>query len=441
MRTTMTAQQQPPYGAGRSGMQPGYKRVVLASCFGTAIEWYDFFIYGFLGPLVFDQLFFPKLDPLIGTIAVFATFSVGFLARPLGGIVFGHFGDRIGRKSILMITLLLMGVGTAAIGLLPTYDQIGIWAPIFLVSLRFLQGFALGGESVGALLLTVEGSPTGRRGLFGGVIQAAGPMGVILASLAVAIVARMPNVELLSWGWRVPFLLSFVLVLLGVYVRLKLEESASFKAAAEHHEIARMPVLEVLTNYMRPTLITFFIVMAETSFFYLTAIFSLSYGTKGLGLPRTTLTDAILIANCLALFTVPLFGVLSDRIGRRPAFLAGILATALYIYPFFLLMATKETLLVTAAITIALGLIHPMMFGPEGSFFAELFDTRVRFSGVSVGKQIGTVLGGGLAPLIGTSLLAWSNGSILPVVLYFVALAVFAFVAAVMAHETKDRTL
>ena len=441
MRTTMTAQQQPPYGVGRSGMQPGYKRVVLASCFGTAIEWYDFFIYGFLGPLVFDQLFFPKLDPLIGTIAVFATFSVGFLARPLGGIVFGHFGDRIGRKSILMVTLLLMGVGTAAIGLLPTYDQIGIWAPIFLVSLRFLQGFALGGESVGALLLTVEGSPTGRRGLFGGVIQAAGPMGVILASLAVAIVARMPNAELLSWGWRVPFLLSFVLVLLGVYVRLRLEESASFKAAAEHHEIARMPVLEVLTNYMRPTLITFFIVMAETSFFYLTAIFSLSYGTKGLGLPRTTLTDAILIANCLALFTVPLFGVLSDRIGRRPAFLAGILATALYIYPFFLLMATKETLLVTAAITIALGLVHPMMFGPEGSFFAELFDTRVRFSGVSVGKQIGTVLGGGLAPLIGTSLLAWSNGSILPVVLYFVTLAVFAFVAAVMAHETKDRTL
>ena len=441
MRTTMTAQQQPPYGVGRSGMQPGYKRVVLASCFGTAIEWYDFFIYGFLGPLVFDQLFFPKLDPLIGTIAVFATFSVGFLARPLGGVVFGHFGDRIGRKSILMVTLLLMGVGTAAIGLLPTYDQIGIWAPIFLVSLRFLQGFALGGESVGALLLTVEGSPTGRRGLFGGVIQAAGPMGVILASLAVAIVARMPNAELLSWGWRVPFLLSFVLVLLGVYVRLRLEESASFKAAAEHHEIARMPVLEVLTNYMRPTLITFFIVMAETSFFYLTAIFSLSYGTKGLGLARTTLTDAILIANCLALFTVPLFGVLSDRIGRRPAFLAGILATALYIYPFFLLMATKETLLVTAAITIALGLIHPMMFGPEGSFFAELFDTRVRFSGVSVGKQIGTVLGGGLAPLIGTSLLAWSNGSILPVVLYFVTLAVFAFVAAVMAHETKDRTL
>jgi len=230
-------------------------------------------------------------------------------------------------------------------------------------------------------------------------------------------------------------------VLLGVYVRLKLEESASFKAAAEHHEIARMPVLEVLTNYMRPTLITFFIVMAETSFFYLTAIFSLSYGTKALGLPRTTLTDAILIANCLALFTVPLFGVLSDRLGRRPAFLAGILATALYIYPFFLLMATKETLLVTAAITIAVGLIHPMMFGPEGSFFAELFDTRVRFSGVSVGKQIGTVLGGGLAPLIGTSLLAWSNGSILPVVLYFVTLAVFAFVAAVLAHETKDRTL
>jgi len=440
MQATTALQQDPP-GAGRFGLQPGYRRVVFASCFGTAIEWYDFFIYGFLGPLVFDTLFFPRLAPQIGTIAVFATFAVGFLARPLGGIVFGHFGDRIGRKSILMVTLLLMGVGTAAIGLLPTYDQIGIWAPIALVSLRFVQGFALGGESVGALLLTIEGSSAARRGLFGGVIQAAGPMGVILASLAVAIVARMPNAELLSWGWRAPFLLSFVLVLLGVYVRLKLEESATFKAAAELREIARVPVLEVLTNYMRPTLITFFIVMAETSFFYLTAIFSISYGTKRLGLPRTTLTDALLVANCLALFTVPLFGALSDRIGRRPSFLAGILATALYIYPFFLLMATKEALLVTAAIAIAVGLIHPMMFGPEGSFFSELFDTRVRFSGVSVGKQIGTVLGGGLAPLIGTSLVAWSNGSIVPVVFYFVTLAVFAFAAAVMTHETKGRTL
>ena len=437
----MTVLYQDPQVVGQSGKQHGYNRVVLASCFGTAIEWYDFFIYGFLGPLVFDTLFFPKLVPLIGTIAVFATFAVGFLARPFGGIVFGHFGDRIGRKSILMVTLLLMGAGTAAIGLLPTYDHIGVWAPIALVSLRFLQGFALGGESVGAMLLTVEGSPTGKRGLFGGVIQAAGPMGVILASLAVALVARMPNPELLSWGWRVPFLLSFVLVLLGVYVRMRLEESASFKAAVEHQEIARMPVLEVLANYMRPTLITFFIVMAETSFFYLTAIFSLSYGTKNLGLPRTALTDAILIANCLALFTVPLFGVLSDRIGRRPAFLAGILATALYIYPFFLLMGTRDPLLVTIAITVAVGLIHPMMFGPEGSFFAELFDTRVRFSGVSVGKQIGTVLGGGLAPLIGTSLIVWSNGSILSVVFYFITLAVFALVAALLAHETKDRTL
>ncbi len=436
-----TALRQDPHVAARSGGQLGYRKVVFASCFGTAIEWYDFFIYGFIGPLVFDKLFFPKLDPLIGTIAVFATFSVGFLARPLGGIVFGHFGDRIGRKSILMVTLLLMGGGTAAIGLLPAYDRIGIWAPIALVSLRFLQGFALGGESVGAMLLTVEGSSAGRRGLFGGVIQAAGPMGVILASLAVAIVARMPNAELLSWGWRAPFLLSVVLVLLGVYVRLKLEESATFKAAAERQEIAPIPVLEVLTNYMRPTLITFFIIMAETSFFYLTAIFSLSYGTKVLGLPRTTLTDALLIANCLALFAVPLFGVLSDRIGRRPAFLAGIAATALYIYPFFLLMATKETLWVTAAIAIAVGLIHPMMFGPEGSFFAELFETRVRFSGVSVGKQIGTVLGGGLAPLIGTSLVAWSHGSTLPVVFYFLALAVLAFTAALIAHETRGRTL
>jgi MHS family shikimate/dehydroshikimate transporter-like MFS transporter len=419
----------------------GYARLVLASCFGTAIEWYDFFIYAFLAPLVFDKLFFPKLDPKVGTIAVFATFAVGFIARPLGGIVFGHYGDRIGRKSILLVTLMLMGIATTLIGLLPTYAQIGIWAPIALVTLRFLQGFALGGESIGALLLTVEGSPQGRRGFYGSLVYAAGPFSIVMATLAVSLVARLPEDDLFSWGWRIPFVVSIVLVAIGVYVRLKVEESASFAKIAASRQVARIPMLEVFRNYRRPTLITLLVSLAETSFFYLTAIFAMSYGIKTLGMTRTTLTDAVLFANCLAFFAVPLFGALSDRIGRKPVFIAGIVATMLYIYPFFLLMGTTDPFLVTLAIVLAAGLIHPLMFGPEGSFFAEQFDTRVRFSGVSFGKQVGTVLGGGVAPLIASALLLRYDNSFVPIVVYFLLMATVALVAAFAAKETRSEAL
>jgi metabolite-proton symporter len=419
----------------------GYVRLVLASCFGTAIEWYDFFIYAFLAPLVFDKLFFPSLDPQVGTIAVFATFAVGFIARPLGGIVFGHFGDRIGRKSILLFTLLLMGIATTLIGLLPTYEQVGILAPIALVTLRFLQGFALGGESIGALLLTVESSPQGRRGLFGSLVYAAGPFSIVMATLAVSLVSRLPEGDMLSWGWRVPFLVSIVLVAVGVYVRLKVEESASFAKIAVARDVAKVPLLEVFRKFPKPTAITLLVCLAETSFFYLTAIFAISYGIRNLGLPRTVMTDAVFYANCLAFFAVPLFGSLSDRIGRKPVFMAGVIATIVYIYPFFLLMGTRDPVLVTLAVVLAAGLIHPLMFGPEGSFFSEQFDTRVRFSGVSFGKQVGTVLGGGLAPMIAATLLLRYDGSFVPVVVYFLVMACVALAATFAAKETSRRTI
>lgn len=425
-------------GAGNSR---GYARLVLASCFGTAIEWYDFFIYAFLAPIVFDKLFFPKLDPKVGTIAVFATFAVGFIARPLGGIVFGHFGDRIGRKSILLVTLLLMGIATTLIGLLPTYEQVGMLAPIALVTLRFLQGFALGGESIGALLLTVESSPQGRRGLFGSLIYAAGPFSIVMATLAVTLVSRLPEAELLSWGWRVPFVVSIVLVAIGVYIRLKVEESATFAKLAASREVAKLPLLEVFRKFPKPTAITLLVSLAETSFFYLTAIFAISYGIKTLGLTRTVMTDAVLYANCLAFFAVPLFGSLSDRIGRKPVFMAGVIATLLYIYPFFLMLGTRDPMMVTLAIVLAAGLIHPLMFGPEGSFFAEQFDTRVRFSGVSFGKQVGTVLGGGLAPLIASALLLKYDNAFEPIVAYFLVMGVVALIATIAAQETRRKEL
>jgi MHS family shikimate/dehydroshikimate transporter-like MFS transporter len=427
--------------AASSTRSRGYTRLVFASCFGTAIEWYDFFIYAFLAPLVFDKLFFPKLDPQVGTIAVFATFAVGFIARPLGGIVFGHFGDRIGRKSILLVTLLLMGIATTLIGLLPTYEQIGILAPIALVTLRFLQGFALGGESIGALLLTVESSPQGRRGFFGALVYAAGPFSVVMATLAVSLVSHLSEEDLLSWGWRAPFVISIVLVVVGAYVRLKVDESASFAKIAATRDLVKVPLLEVFRKYPKPTAITFLVSLAETSFFYLTAIFAISYGIKNLGMTRTVMTDAVFYANCLAFLAVPFFGSLSDRVGRRPVFMAGVIATILYIYPFFLLLGTRDPALVTMAIVLAAGMIHPLMFGPEGSFFAEQFDTRVRFSGISFGKQAGTVLGGGLAPMIAATLILKYDGSIFPVVIYFLTMAFVALAATIAANETRHRMI
>lgn len=417
--------------------QSAFRRVVLASSVGTAIEWYDFFIYAFLGPLVFDRVFFPQVSSAAGTMAVFATFTVGFLARPLGGVVFGHFGDRIGRKSVLIVSMLLMGFATAAIGCLPSFDAIGLWAPALLVMLRFLQGFALGGESVGAVLLTVEGSPASKRGLFGGLIQAAGPASVVLASLATALVMRLPEDQLLNWGWRVPFLASLALVAVGLYVRARVQETQAFVAA--RRDVPKVPLVDVLRHHRGPVIIVLVLSIAETAFFYLTVTFSLSYGA-GLGIDKRVLSDAVLFGNLLSMCAVPVFGALSDRIGRRPVFAAGLASALLFIYPFFLLIQTMSSWAVIAAIVIAAGVVHPLMFGSESSFFAELFPTRVRFTAISVGKQLGTILGGGLAPLIATALMT-SSENITSVVAYFSVLSVMALTAMMMTSETRGRSL
>jgi MFS family permease len=414
------------------------RRILVAGAIGTAVEWYDFFIYGLIAPLVFDQLFFPKFDQLTATLAVFATFAVGFLARPLGGVVFGHFGDRIGRKSVLLCTLLMMGLATMSIGLLPTYGRVGVTATVALVVLRFIQGFALGGEATAAGLMALETSPHGQRGFSAAVIQAAGPLGVVLASFAALMVSRLPEADLLSWGWRVPFVISAVLVALGLYMRLSIEESAAFREAPE---VAAVPAVEALRTHWRPIIIVFFAEMAQTSYFYLTAIFTISFATRQLGVQKDVITQAVLLANLVGLVAMPLIGAWSDRIGRKRLFLAGVVIAAASMFAFYNAVASRDTLMVTVAVMLAAGVIHPLMFSTEGSYFPELFPTRIRFTGVSIGKQLGVVLGGGIAPLVATGLFA-RTGTTYAITGYYVALALAAVIALGFAHETgKSRLL
>ena len=418
-----------------------YRRLIVASSLGTAIEWYDFFVYAIVAPLAFDAVFFPKLNPVLGTIAVYSSFAVGFFARPLGGIFFGHFGDRVGRKSVLLTTILTMGISTTLIGLLPGYSRIGMAAPILLIVLRFLQGFALGGESIGAVVLTIESAPSERRGFYAALLLAAGPISIVGASLVVSGLSLLPAGAFQSWGWRVPFLVSFVLVVVGAYMRANIEESALFMRSVTQRPRQQAPLAWVLRRCKGATLITFLICLAETAFFYLTTIFAIGYGSKTLGMHQVVLTTAYLAANCVAVFTVPAFGALSDRLGRRPMLLAGLIGACAYIYPFFRILSGKNSWLVTGAIVLSAGIIHPLMFAAEASFVPELFETQVRFTGASLGKQVGTVLGGGLAPLVAASLINWQHGATTPVVLYFLCMGAPAIIATLTVRETARASL
>ncbi|WP_341317517.1 MFS transporter [Paraburkholderia sp. IMGN_8] len=412
------------------------KRLFFASFLGTMVEWYDFFLYGFIAPLVFEELFFPKLTPLSGTIAVYATFAVGYASRPLGGLIFGHFGDKVGRKSMMLVTLLMMGVGTTLIGFLPSYGQIGIAATYALVILRFFQGFALGGESAAASLMVLENAAQGRRGFLGAALQSAGPLGVLLASLAVFLVSRLPHETLLSWGWRVPFLLSAVLVVIGIYIRLRVEETYAFKKQQGQHELARVPVLETLRNYKWPVFAVLVVSITESTFYYLTGVYSVSFVTKTMHMPGSVAIGAIACANAFALVSVPIYGALSDRLGRKGVYLIGIVASAIYLHFFFQLLLGRSPTVIVLAVVIAVGVIHAPMYAMFGSFYGELFPTRVRFTGFSMGKAFGTVLGGGIAPMIAATLVARNHGDPSGIGVYYLCLAVVALVVILRTRET-----
>ncbi|MEV6400843.1 MFS transporter [Streptomyces sp. NPDC051907] len=418
-----------------SPQQPAQsRRTMVASTVGTVMEWYDFNLYGLASALVFGPLFFGS-SSTGATLASFATFAVGFAARPIGGILFGHLGDRLGRKYVLLITMLAMGVATALVGVLPTHAEIGVWAPVLLIVLRVAQGIAVGGEFAGATLLTVENAPPGRRGLYGAIPAMGTGAGFVLASAVFGLVSLLPDSAFLSWGWRLPFLLSIGLVLFGMWARRNIEETPAFTAVEEKAEKVRFPLLHTLRTQPGAIVRTIGITVSGFVWGYLIQAFALSYATTTLDIPKSTMLWAIALAATLEIGAIPLWGLVSDKIGRRRTVALGLTATALFVFPFFQLLETRSTPLIFLAFVIAMPVCKDMVFGPQAALVAEQFDAKVRFSGVSTGREISGALFGGTAPFIGTALLA-GTGSTAPVALYVLAGCALTFIAVFSGRET-----
>jgi MFS transporter, MHS family, shikimate and dehydroshikimate transport protein len=412
------------------------RRVLMASAVGSALEWYDFALYGTASALIFGELFFPKLDTNMGILASFATFGVGFFARPFGGLVFGHLGDKIGRKPVLVFTLLLVGGGTFLIGLLPTYDSIGIWAPILLVVLRLVQGFGAGAEYGGAVILAVEYAPPGKRGLYGAFAPIGVVLGIMLAQGVFAMISLMPKEDFLSWGWRVPFLLSIFVIALGIYIRSKVMETPVFQQAIEKRQVLRAPVLEAIKRHPREFFVVIGARLAENGLGYLFPVFALSYMTKNLGLPRGTILVGLVIASFVQIFAVLGFSALSDKIGRRPVYIGAAIFSALFAFPFFLLVNTQSTPLIYLALILAIAIGVGGMFGPQAAYFAELFGPRIRYSGFAFARELGSILAGGPAPFIATWLLMKGDGAPWLVAIYIIVLSVITAIAVYCGPET-----
>lgn len=420
------------------------RRALFGSAVGSTIEWYDYFLYGTMSSIVFGKLFFPSDDPVTSQLLALASFALAFLIRPIGGIVFAHIGDRVGRKKTLVMTLSIMGLSTVLIGLTPTYESIGIWSPILLTLLRLLQGLALGGEWGGGVLLAVEYSPANKRGFFGAVPQTGALFGLALGNLVTSGLSMAFSEEaFLSYGWRIPFVLSIVLVMIGMWIRNKVEETPSFRKVAEQARAnptaaatKKLPLMETLTQHWRPVLVAIGAKFVETSTFFLFATFTISY-LVGLGYKRVEALNIVLIAAVIAVPVMLYFGALSDRIGRKKVFVWGTIVIALYAGPYFWLLNQGSAVISTLAVVLGFSVIWSTYGSVLGTFFAESFPPNVRYTGISLGYQVGAALVGGPMPLIATALLARYHGSYVPVAVF---IALCALVSLIAISFTKDRT-
>jgi len=428
-----TAAQQLPTPPDEATRRRQVRRSIVASTVGTSIEWYDFFLFGTAAALVFPKVFFPESSTYAATLTSFGTYAIGFLARPLGAAFFGHFGDRIGRKATLVSTLLLMGLASAAIGLLPA-DRPTLDLALLIV-LRSLQGIGVGGEWGGSVVLAMEWGDQRRRGLVASFPQAGVAIGLVLSTLVLRICQSLAGPSFLDWGWRIPFLLSLVLVAIGLWIRLGILESSMFNAVRQSGRVDKMPILTVLRRYPRTVGVSALLRLSEQAPFYLFTVYVLAYGTEQLGFSKTFMTDAVLYAALLSLVSIPFFGHLSDRVGRRRMYQAGALVTGLYAFPYFGLLNSTTSALVILAVVLSL-IPHDMQYGPQAAFIAESFPTRLRYSGAGLGYQLASVIAGGPAPLIAT-FLQHHYGSSTPIAIYIVVCAVLTLFATFLL---QDRT-
>ncbi len=415
------------------------RQTLLASLIGTSIEWYDFFIFGIASTVVLNKLFFPQFEPLVGTLIALSVFGSAYLARPIGAIVFGHLGDRLGRKSTLVITLSLMGCGTFLIGLLPTYSAIGITAPFLLVALRLGQGLAVGGEWGGAALIAVEHAPHGKRGIYGSVANMGSPLGFILGTGVFTLVLMLPDEALLTWGWRVPFLASALLLAIGMYIRFRIDEPPEFDRIASTHTQARLPIIEVLRR-PKNVLLAVLLLCGQALPSSIYGFFASTYIVQELKLPASVGTTGVMIASVLGLIILPISATLSDRFGRRRIYILGAIYSAIVALPVFWLFDTRQPTMIWLAFVLGLAIGTYTLYGPMVAYFAELFGTRTRYTGISLGYQLGASVFSGFGPMFATALLVWSGGASWPIaVLIMAAAAVSALAASLTPVERQPR--